>query len=246
MLLGNPDIEHAGRECRAEQVKPRARGHGCRNTDDPVICARFGDQGVGEHAGVARRIGGRLVLLTGDDVEFGDAVILVFRLFGRRIALALFGDGMNENRAVMVVADLGEQIDQKFDIMTVDRADMIPAQFLEHRAARNIASRMFHGAGDRIIETLAEIGRQLLAGLAHRGIGVAGDEPCKISRQGACGWCDRHIIVIENDDHAGIQRTTIVQRFKCHTGRHGPITDDRDDIVLAARKITRRRHAETG
>ena len=40
-------------------------------------CLRFLDQAVGEHLGVARRVGRRLGLRAGDDVELVDAVILV-------------------------------------------------------------------------------------------------------------------------------------------------------------------------
>ena len=62
--------------------------------------ARLGDQRVGEHAGVGGRVGLGLGLRAGDDVEGVDAVIFVVGRLGRRVALALLGDDMDEHRAV--------------------------------------------------------------------------------------------------------------------------------------------------
>ena len=42
-----------------------------------VVLLGFADQAVGEDLGVGRRVDAALGLLAGDDVELGDAVILV-------------------------------------------------------------------------------------------------------------------------------------------------------------------------
>ena len=109
----------------------------------------------------------------GNDIELVDAVIFVGGGFRRGIALALLRDNMDQHRAVTIVADIAQNGDQMFEIMPVNRADMIKSKLFKHRAASHIAPRMFDGAGDRAVDSLAEIGSQLLADLAHAHIGAA-------------------------------------------------------------------------
>ena len=84
-----------------EQVEAGARRHGGGDRDDLVVALGLRDQRVGEDPGVGGRVGLRLGLRAGDDVEFGDAVIFVGRRLGRRVALALLGHDMDQHRAAM-------------------------------------------------------------------------------------------------------------------------------------------------
>ena len=149
MLLGDADVEGARREGLAEKVEAGAGRHGGGDRDDPVVVARLLDQALGEDPGVARRIGRRLGLRAGDDVELVDAVILVGRRLGRRVALALLGHDMDQHRAVAIVADVLQHREQVLEIVAVDRADVVEAKFLEQRAAGDVAARMLDGARDR-------------------------------------------------------------------------------------------------
>ena len=62
-------------------------------------------------------------------------MIFVGGVLGRAIALALLGHDMDQHRPFVGVADILEDLDQRFDIMAVDRADIIEAELLEQRAA---------------------------------------------------------------------------------------------------------------
>ena len=100
VLLGDADIEGALRERLLEQVEAGAGRHGGGDGDDLVVLLRFLDQALGEHLGVGRRVRLGLGLRAGDDVELDDAVILVGGALGRRVALALLGDDMDQDRPV--------------------------------------------------------------------------------------------------------------------------------------------------
>src|SRR5690606_12734982 len=153
MLLGDADVEGTVRKRLAEQVEAGARGHGSGDGDNLIVLARLLYQGFGEDLGVARCVGRRLGLRTGNHVEPGYAVILVGGRLRRRIALALLRDDVNENRTFAVVAHVPQDRNKVRKVVPVDRPDVVEAQFLEQRAARNISARMFYGARDGAVGT---------------------------------------------------------------------------------------------
>ena len=129
-----------------ELVEPGARRHRRGDRDDLVVAPRLGGERVGEHRGIARRTAARaLVLLARDDVELDHAMIFVGGILGRGIALALDRHGMDQDRPLGGVADVFEDFDQPLDVMPVDRADVIKAQFLEQGAAGGEAADIFLG-----------------------------------------------------------------------------------------------------
>ncbi len=204
------------------------------------------DQRVGEDGGVGRRIRLGLGLGAGDDIELVDAVILVGRGFCGGITLALLGDDMDQHRALGIVADIAQDGQQVIEGMTVDRADMVETEFFEHRTAGDITTGMLDGAGDRAVDSLAEIGGQFLAELAEAHVAAAGGETRKISAHRARRRCNRHVVVVEDDDQAGIEGAGIVQRLIGHAGGHGAVADDGDHLAVGLRQFGGNRHAEAG
>ncbi|GCE91953.1 hypothetical protein MSKU15_3554 [Komagataeibacter diospyri] len=144
MLFGNAHVKEAVGIEPGELVQPRARGHGGGNRDDPVVGRGLTDQLLRKDRGVAGRAGRALLLLTGHDIEFRDRVILVTRRFGRAVAMALFGNHMQQHGAdILGVAQVAQDVDQLVHVMAVNGADVIEAQFLEQRAAGHDAARVF-------------------------------------------------------------------------------------------------------
>lgn len=105
---------------------------------------------------------------------------------------------------------------------------------------------MLHRAGDRPVDGLAEISGEFLADLANAHIGPPGGESRQIGAHRAGRRCDRHVVVVENDDEARIERAGIVERFEGHPGRHRAIADHRDHIAALAVEFGGDSHAETG
>ena len=107
-------------------------------------------------------------------VEFIDAVILVLGGFRRRIALALLGYDMDQHGAADIgVADVFQHRQEVIEIMSVDGADVIEAEFLEQCAAVNIGAGVLDGAGDRAFDGFGQVADDRLAGVAQAQIGAA-------------------------------------------------------------------------
>ena len=143
MLLGNADIEGALGKRLLENVDAGARRHRRGDRDDRFVLGGFLGQALAEHLGVGRRVRLGLGLRAGGDVELHDAMIFVARRFGGRVALALLRHDMNEHRPVLGVAHILQHRDQVFEIVAVDRTDVIEAEFVEQRAAGEEAAREF-------------------------------------------------------------------------------------------------------
>ena len=54
---------------------------------------------------------------------------------------------------------------------------------------------------------------------------------------------DRHIVVIEDDQHVGVHCAGIVQCLEGHAGRHCAIADDGDGVTIVALSFAGHRHA---
>lgn len=77
MLLGDADIECALGKGFSKQVEPRAGRHGGGDRNYLVVVLRLADERVCKHARIGGRVGLRLCLRTGDDIEGADAVIFI-------------------------------------------------------------------------------------------------------------------------------------------------------------------------
>ena len=86
----------------------------------------------------------------------------------------------------------------------------------------------------------------LFGRLAQRAVGLAGVEPRQIGRHRADRRGNRHIVVVENHDQPRIHSAGIVHGLIGHAGGHRAVADHGDDVVLAAGKVARHRHAEAG
>ena len=246
MLLGDADVEDAVGKLALHPIEPGPVGHGGGNGDDLLVPARFVDQRVGENPGVGGRVGLWLGLGAGNDVERGDAMILVVGGLGRGIALALLGHHVHEHRTALHVAHILQDRQQMVEIVAVDRPDVIEAELLEQGAAGPEAAAVFLGAPRLVVEELRQPARELLGGVAQRAIGLAGDEAGEIGRHRAGRRRDRHVVVVEDDDQPRAESAGVVHRFVGHPRRHRAVADDRDNMIASVRQVARDRHAEAG
>ena len=70
-------------------------------------------------------------------------MIFVGGLFRRRVALALLGDDVDQERSGVGVAHIVEHRQQMVDVVAVDRPDIEEAELIEQRAAGDEAARIF-------------------------------------------------------------------------------------------------------
>ena len=209
--------------------------------------SRFLDEALAEHVLVGWRVRLGLGLRAGGDVELDDGVVLVGGSLRRAVALALLRHDVDQDRAGLHVADVLQHRQQVVEVMAVDRADIIEAEFLEQRAAvHHEAAGIFLDAVGAVGDHFRQVLADLLGGLAQRAVGLAGIEPRQIGRHRADRRRNRHVVVVENDDQPGIHRAGIVHGFIGHAGGHRAVADHGDDIILAAGEVARHRHAEPG
>ena len=246
VLLGDADVECAIGEFLAEEIEAGAVRHGRRDGDDALVLLRFRDQAIGEHARVGRRVLLRLHLRAGDDVELCDAVILVVGGFGRRVALALLGDDVDQDRALCRVLHVLQNRQELVEIVAVDGTHVIEAQLLEPHAALPEVARVFLHARGAPLPALRQALGELLCEVAELKIGIARRDARKIGREGASGRRDRHVVVVEDHDQALVAGARIVHGLIRHARAHRAVADHADDVVRLALEIARDRHAETG
>ena len=85
---------------------------------------------------------------------------------GRRIAMSLFGDDMDQARPLCCVADIFENGDEMIEIVAVNRADIVKAQFLEQRSAHRHAARELVGLARCDMERFGQFARDTLGDFA--------------------------------------------------------------------------------
>jgi hypothetical protein len=140
---------------RIAGVMPTRRGVGLGLVAQPVA----EDLGVGRLAaalGLLDAVGG---------IELADAVVQDRVGFGQLVALALLGDDVEELRALQL-AQVLQRRDQGVEVVAVDRADVVEAEFLEQRARRDHAL-------DMLLDAVGEFQR-----VGHR-------QPASFRRRGA-------------------------------------------------------------
>ena len=168
MLLGNANVKSAVRMRGGEFIDSGAARHrGGNRADSGVGVGQLRQRFAKDILVSGRPAAGALVLLAGNDVELDHAMIFVVGGLGRRIAFALFGNDMDQHRPFGIVADIFEDGDQLVEIMPVNRADIIEAQFLEQGAAHRHAAGIFLGALGRVMHPARQLRGQLAGKLAQ-------------------------------------------------------------------------------
>jgi len=246
VLFGNADIEGAGRVRLGELVHPGAARHGSGDRADALVRFRQLRQRQAEHVLIGGGRGRALGLFAGDDVELGHAVILVGRVFCRGIALALLGDDMDQHRAFGGVTHILQHGEQVIQIVPVDRADVIEAQFFEQSPAGHHAAGEFFRLADGVMHPAAQLFHGARGEAADAEILGARNHARKVGRKPAHRRRDRHVVIIEYYDKPIARLRGVVHRFVGHAGAHRAVTDHRDPAPRLALKLVGDGKAQRG
>ena len=174
MLLGNADVEGSFRIGLFENVDSGACRHRCGDGDDPIILRRFPDQAFAKHFCVGWRIRLGLRLLAGGDVELHNTMIFVAGGLGWRVALALFGDDVDQYRPLFCIAHILQHRQKVIEIVAIDRADIVEAHFLKQRAAGPKAAGELLYAPGLLLKKGRQVIGKLLADVAQLQICLPG------------------------------------------------------------------------
>jgi hypothetical protein len=139
VLLGDADVVEAARELLCKPVETGSVGHGGGDADDAMVFPGETDQRLGEDPLVLGWTGLRLVELPRRHVEAPDPVIPVGIVLGRLVAVALGGEGMNQDGPV-AVGEHGlhvlEGLQHHVDAVPLDRPHVLEVQRLEEESRR--------------------------------------------------------------------------------------------------------------
>ena len=175
-------------------------------------------------------------------------MIFVGGFLGRGIALALLGDDVNQDRAGLVrLAHVAQHRQQVIEVVPVDRADIIKAQFLEQGAAGEDAAGVFLGAVQGPLDAAGKALGHLGAEFAQAEEAARGHQPRQVGAHGADRRGDRHVVVVQHHDQPRMQGAGVVHRLIGHARAHGAVADHADDVaVVVALQVARHRHAKAG
>lgn len=131
--------------------------------------------------------------------------------------------------------------------MAIDRAVVADAEIIENHAWRNEAFQ----SGLRLVN---EFACGFSADPLHEACRVfmevrirpVGDEAVQVIRNRAHVFCDRPLVVIENNDEPLGGRGDIVQGFKTDAAGEGGIARNADDMLVGADLVARGGHAQRG
>ncbi len=241
MLFGNAHIEMAVREFLGENVGRCAGRHGSRDRANLVVSFSEFRQGLAKHFLVIWRLGFWLRLLAGDYGELRDPVIFVRRIFGRRIAFALLGNDVDQDRAVLHRFHILENREKRIEIVTIDRPDIIEAEFLEQRAAHGKAAQILLRAPGRTFQP--DRRDHFFGDPTQTAIGPRRYEFRQVIAHRADRRRNRHVIIVQDYDQAGFVRAGIVHGLIGHASRHGSVTNHADNMRVAALQVARLRKA---
>ena len=150
VLLGDADVEEALRVRGGEGRETGPVGHRGGDRDQALLAGGLAQQRLAEDRGVRwrrrsrdQRAGGR--------VERADPVVAGRVALGRRVALALLGDHVHEDRLPELLADVAEGLDEVLQVVAGDRADVPESELLEEQARND--QRL-----DRLLDALGELG----------------------------------------------------------------------------------------
>ena len=152
--------------------------------------------------------------------------------FGQFVALAFPGDDMKELRPLQP-AQILQSRNQCVQVMAIDGADVVEAQFLEQGARRNHALDMLFDTIGKL-QNIRHRGQHLFAG-ATRGVeGASRQQTCEILVERAHRRRDRHVVVVEDDKQVGVDHPRIVEGLEGLARRHRTVADDGGDAPLLA------------
>ncbi len=180
VLLGYADVEGTVGKALPEDVEPGAIRHRGRDRNDALVLLRLRDEAVGKHARIGRRIGLGLHLRPGDDIELADAMVLVQGRLGGRVALALLGHHVDENRPLLGVPHVLQDRKQVIEVVAVDGTDVIETQLLEPHAPLPKVAGVLLEAGGASLPALRQALGELFGDVAPVEIGAARRDPGEV------------------------------------------------------------------
>ena len=244
MLLGNADIEIAVRKTALKLHHARTLAHGWRDANQTGVGQGHVAQPLPKHLGKGL-LGWRAGALKANRwVKFARTVVGHRVSFGELITLALFGHHMQKLRSGQLL-DVFQRGDQGIEIMAVDRADVVEAEFLKQRGGHH------HTLG-LLLKALGQFqqGWGALEDVDTNTFGSCVKAPAHELGQVAVERADRradaHVVVVEHHQQAAVGHAGVVEGLKRHAGGERAVANDGHRVSVITLDASRHRHAQRG
>ncbi len=241
MLLCDGDVEVAPGETLGEGNQVRAFLHCRSNADQALVLLGHVAQPLAKDVREFRFAG---AVARGLGLQLGDGVVADRVGLGGGKPLALLGDHVEELRA-LELAHVLQGAYQRRQVVPVDRADVVPAQLLEQGARHQHALGVFFGLACQL-PGRRNLGQDLLAALAHVRVGATGQDLGQVVGQSADIARDRHVVVVQHDQHVGFDFRGVVERFKGHARGQRAVADHGNGAAIQALQPGSDGHAQAG
>ena len=238
MLLRNGNIKKAFRKGSLKFLKACAAAHCCRNPCDLRVFLPDFHHFIPENGGPASAaLGKRLSCF---QIKRTYAMIRPGTLLCVGIALAFNRFHMNEHRTVHFL-HIFKQFNQIRQIMSIHRTNIFKPKLFKQCTARQKHFRPVTHVFQHLIRSFANhrhIISELLDRLLPPTVLIACPQAVQMAADGPHIRINRHLVIIQNDNHSGMLLADIIQRLIRESARHGAIPDDCNHMLLSARQVS--------
>ena len=242
MLLGNANVKVTVGKAPVKLDHARAFAHRGRDGHQPVVVRCHVAQPFAKHLreGLARL--GSAFHQPHCRVKLARAVVGHRVGFGQLVALALFGDHMQELRAFEAL-DVLQHRDQRVKVVAIDRADVVESELFKQ------CGRHHHALG-LLLQPFGQLQQRWhrakhgLADVLGGGIELPAHQLRKVAVERTDRRTDAHVVVVQDDQQVAVGHAGVVQRFKGHAGGHGAVANDGHGAAVLALVFGRQRHAQ--
>ena len=243
VLLGDRDVEIPLGIELLESLHLRPLAHRGRNRHQPLVALGHVAQPLSEDLRI-RRPRRRRRRVRHDPhrrVERrADAVILHRVGFRRGVALALAGDDVQQLRA-SEPPEILQRRKQGVQVVPVDRSDVVEAELLEQGAGNDQTLDVLLGAARELLHW-RHPAEDLPSAFLDRGVETAREELGETVGERPDVRRDRHLVVVEHDEHVGAGAPGVIQGLERHAAGEASVADDGDDLAIAPGALRRDRH----
>ena len=165
---------------------------------------------------------------------------------GRAVAVALLRPDVDDDRAALVERP-AERVLERAQVVAGHDADVADAQVLEQ------AARLLRELDHRVAEPLRQLEHALPEErhpLDGPVVGGPADLPGhgeldrrEVLREGADRGADRHLVVVEDDEHPRLALADVVEGLEREAAHEGGVADDDGDPLEAVAQVTGRGEA---
>ena len=162
-------------------------------------------------------------------------------------SFALLCDHVDQNRAVEG-ANPGQRVDQRVEIVPVDRTDVPESEFLEEHPGNKEALQLFiHAACQTPHHTPRATGafrKQVLHLTANPVVDRVRPHTGQILVHRPNVRRDRMVVVVQDDDQVPVRVSGVVEGLVSQATSHRPVSDDRNHAEVVAIQVSGDRRAE--